>query len=551
MNSEHVTREILWSMPHWSMYLTWVFFVIALVVFFVGLKQRVDFITNGKGFSALKDLLPENLQWGRFFQTLLLQGKLARKKLVGTFHGGIFFGFLILTVVTTVVGIDLDTPLRIFYGNTYKILSLLADLAGFFILFGMGMAIYRRFISKPSHLASENNTSEIAMYLVIANFIIIGFFLEAVRIYATGMPAFEAIYSPVGFILAKVVAMVSPSAEFWKIPYQVAWYFHMLSTMFFIALIPYTKFFHMMLAPLSALVTTPRTGGILLPMDFEDEDAETFGLGKVSELTLRNRLNLVACVECGRCSEVCPALASGKLLDPKKIITKTRDFAALGNDKDFWEDNIFQSNELDACTTCGACMEECPMEIQHVTLIQEAKRYKVLTLGEIPAAAGDAVNKIKTQGNPWGISQDDRFKWAEGMDVPVIEADKKVDYLYYVGCAGSYDPSNQKVTKDTINLLKKAGVDFAVMGKNEKCNGDPIRRFGDEYSFFEVALENIATINQYKFDKIIVQCPHCLHTIGKEYAKFDDGEYDVVHHTELLADLLTSGKLKPTITTMA
>jgi Fe-S oxidoreductase len=175
----------------------------------------------------------------------------------------------------------------------------------------------------------------------------------------------------------------------------------------------------------------------------------------------------------------------------------------------------------------------------------EAKRYKALTLGEIPPTAGDTVNKIKNQGNPWGISSEDRFKWADGMDVPVIEAGKKVDYLYYVGCAGSYDPANQKVTKDTINLLKKAGVDFAVMGKSEKCNGDPIRRFGDEYSFFEVALENIANINQYEFDKIIVQCPHCLHTIGKEYAKFEDGAFEVVHHTELLSELLNSGKLKP------
>jgi Fe-S oxidoreductase len=188
-------------------------------------------------------------------------------------------------------------------------------------------------------------------------------------------------------------------------------------------------------------------------------------------------------------------------------------------------------------------MEECPANIEHVQLIMEAKRYKTLTLGEIPPSAADAANKVRVNGNPWGIAQDDRFNWADGLDIPVIEAGKKVDYLYYVGCAGSYDAANQKVVKDTVGLLKKAGVDFAVMGKTEKCNGDPIRRFGEEYSFYEIAIENIANMNQYDFSKVVTHCPHCLHTIGKEYAKFDDGEFETIHHTELLADLLKTGRL--------
>ena len=177
-------------------------------------------------------------------------------------------------------------------------------------------------------------------------------------------------------------------------------------------------------------------------------------------------------MECGRCTEVCPANLSGKNLNPKTIITKARDFsqATLSSNKtdgDFWEENpIYEANELDACTTCGACMEECPSNIEHVNLIMEAKRYKTLTLGEIPPSAGDTVNKIKINGNPWGISQDDRFKWAEGLDVPVIESEKKVDYLYYVGCAGSYDAANQKVVQDTVSLLKKCQRRLCRYGKN-------------------------------------------------------------------------------------
>ena len=165
-----------------------------------------------------------------------------------------------------------------------------------------------------------------------------------------------------------------------------------------------------------------------------------------------------------------------------------------------WESEapIYNSVELDSCTTCGACVEECPMNIEHVTTIMDLKRYKTLTLGELPPEAATAVNNIKTNGNPWGISGEDRFKWAEGLDVPVAEEGKSIDYLYYVGCAGSFDNSNQKVVRSVVTLLKKAQVDFAVMGKTEKCNGDPVRRFGDEYSFFEIAIENIANMRKYK-----------------------------------------------------
>jgi Fe-S oxidoreductase len=217
--------------------------------------------------------------------------------------------------------------------------------------------------------------------------------------------------------------------------------------------------------------------------------------------------------------------------------------------KNLWDlgngQSLYQANEIDACTTCGACMEECPVNIEHVPLIMELKRYKVLTLGEIPPAAADAANKIKVNGNPWGMAQSDRFQWAAGLDVPVIEEATPVDYLYYVGCAGSYDASNQKVVKDTVLLLKKANIRFAVMGKTEKCNGDPIRRFGDEYSFTEIAIENIAQMKKYKFKKVVTHCPHCLHTIGKEYAKFEDGAFETIHHTELLQELLAQGLLKP------
>jgi Fe-S oxidoreductase/nitrate reductase gamma subunit len=544
----NATREIMWNIPPLFKYAMYGMLVAATIIMIVGFYRKYAFITKN---GSIKSLLPNKLNIKSFLETIFFTGKVVRKKDVGFFHSLIFYGFMVLWIATDLVAIHYDTPFKVFTGTTYIVISFLADMAGIAILVGVVLAYHRRYIKKPSYLEATNPNQELFMYLMLISLVVIGYFIEGLRILGTGMPAGEAGWAPVGWLLAKAFSGLNLSDETLAYSYRALWFFHMLNTMVFLASLGWTKFSHIILLPISALLTPKYRGSILEPMDFENEEAETFGLGKLSEMSLKNKWDLLTCVECGRCTEVCPANGAGKPLDPKKIITKARDIslAAIASgeqDVDFWGENpIYSSNELDACTTCGACMEECPSNIEHVNIIMEAKRYKTLTLGDIPPAAADAANKIKVNGNPWGIAQDDRFKWADNLDVPVIETGKKVDYLYYVGCAGSYDAANQKVVKDTVMLLKKAGVDFAVMGKTEKCNGDPIRRFGDEYTFFEVAIENIANMNQYEFDKVVTHCPHCLHTIGKEYAKFDDGEFETVHHTELLAELLRSGKIKP------
>ncbi len=540
----NASREIMWQIPTIFKILMYVFMFASFGIFASGLLKKYQFITAGGG---LNSILPKQLNWKSFIETIFFTGKVTRHSKIGVIHSLIYYGFVVLLIATELVAIHADTPIKIYKGAVYIIISFLADFAGVAILIGLGLAYKRRYIDKPDYLSSTKPNQEKFMYYMLAALVVLGFIIEGLRIYGTGMPAAESFYSPIGFIFAKAISVLALSDSSTAFVYKGLWLIHMVNTMVFIACIPKTKFIHMIYAPVSALITPKYRGAILEPMNFEDETAETFGLGKLSELTAKNRFDTEACVECGRCTQACPANLADKPLDPKKIVTKLRDTieAANGTDTNLWETELYGNNELDACTTCGACMEECPMNIEHVNLIMELKRYKALTLGALPPAAADAANKIRVNGNPWGIAQDDRFKWADGLDVPVIEEGKKVDYLYYVGCAGSYDGSNQKVVKDTIMLLKKAGVSFAVMGKTEKCNGDPIRRFGDEYTFFEVAIENIANMNKYSFDKVVTHCPHCLHTIGKEYAKFDDGEFDTVHHTELLAELLRDGKLKP------
>jgi len=546
--TSNATREIMWNIPQSFKYAMYGLLALATIAMVMGFVKKYKFVTQGKG---IKSLLPEKLSWKAFFETLFFTGKVTRDSQVGIFHSLIFYGFVILWIATDLVAIHYDTPFKVFTGTTYIVISFLADMAGLAILLGIALAFHRRYIKKPDYLTSSKPNQEMFMYLMLVSLVVIGYLIEGLRILGTGMPIGESSWAPVGWALAKVFSGFNLSDETLATSYRFLWFFHMLNTMVFLASLGWSKFSHIVMLPLSALVTPKRRGAVLEPMNFEDETAETFGLGKFSELTAKNKLDLLTCVECGRCTQVCPANKAGKPLDPKLIITKARDASLIKlngetNDFELWGDSpIYGSTELDACTTCGACMEECPANIEHVNIIMEAKRYKTLTLGEIPPAAADAVNKVRVNGNPWGIAQDDRFKWAEGQDVPVIEAGKKVDYLYYVGCAGSYDAANQKVVQDTVKLLKKAGVSFAVMGKTEKCNGDPVRRFGDEYSFYEIAIENIANMNQYTFDKVVTHCPHCLHTIGKEYGKFDDGDFETVHHTELLAELIRNNKLQP------
>lgn len=573
----NATREILWNIPASYKICMYVLFVFTSLLLVKTIYDKFCYILNGRSF---QDLLPSSrnfqglplwniltcLEWKSFFKTLLLQGKVPRRKGMGLTHGLIFYGFMILWIATDLVAIHYDTPFKIFKGPVYIIVSFLADWGGFGLLVGLCLAYKRRYVDKPSYLSATKPKQELYMYGMLANLVIVGFIIEGIRIFATdvyhGSNALEVEkwYAPIGWCIAQFFSFLQVKYEItqetFSNSYRYLWMFHMVSTMVFVASIGLTKFSHILFAPFSALITPKRRGAIFSPMNFEAEgEVESFGLSKLTELTAKQSFDLEVCVECGRCTSSCPANGADKPLNPKTIITKMRDFRATqlptstDGGENFWEKQLYSANELDSCTMCGACMEECPVNIEHVSIIKDLKRYKALTLGDMPPSAADAVNKIRNNGNPWGISHEDRFNWASSMPAEmnigskIIQEQKHVDYLYYVGCAGSFDAGNQKVVKDTLMLLSKANVDFALMGKGEKCNGDPIRRFGDEYTFNEIALENIREWRKYSFNKIVTHCPHCLHTIGKEYASLPEGKFEVIHHTELLWDLVKSGKL--------
>ncbi|MBF0312609.1 MAG: (Fe-S)-binding protein [Oligoflexia bacterium] len=570
--SQPMMREIAWEIPpYYQLFFMYPLFLLAMLFLCKNLYTHFQFVNKGseKLFTSYKDF-----NWGAFFKTITLQGKVLRSPVVARFHSLIFYSFLIHTLATTLVAIHEHSPFEIFQGTLYVAISFLADVAGIATLIGILTAYYRRYIHKPQYLEATQPKRELFMYAILASLVIIGFALEGIRIYAQ-TPELNALidnrereWSPIGWWLAYALyAMgVKGSAPEMVSLYRGLWMFHMLSTMFFIGAIGSSKFLHILLIPFSALITPARRAGVISPMKIDlegDSTPEYFGLAKVADLTQKQRFDLLACVECGRCTEACPARNAEKPLDPKKVVTKIRDHRAL-------EDNalppLFSKVELDSCTTCAACSTECPANIEHIQIINDVKRYQVLTDGDILPAAADVISNIKIKGNPWGITPDSRMDWIHKFHqnfpkesaaiekeyggkniaelIRVLNPGETCDYLYFVGCAAAFDPNIQKTVHATMLMLLKAKVPFAILGAAESCNGDPIRRFGDEYSFQEVAMANIELFKQYKFSKIITHCPHCLHTLGKEYSKFDGGTYEVIPHTELLLQLKNEKRLE-------
>ncbi len=343
----------------------------------------------------------------------------------------------------------------------------------------------------------------------------------------------------------------------------------------FLVLVVYSKHLHIFLAPLNVLTKRePNALGPLLPImvdgkpiDFEnldDLDEDTvFGRGKVEDFTWKGMLDFATCTECGRCQDQCPAWNTGKPLSPKLVIMDLRDhlFAKGGGDEaeaarplvgTLEQGGVIDPDVLWSCTTCGACVEQCPVDIEHVDHIVDMRRFQVLVESSFPSEAGTMLKNLENKGNPWGMSSRARLEWTQGLDfeVPVLGQDvedlSEVDYLYWVGCAGALEDRAKKTTRAFAELLHIAGVKFAVLGEAEACSGDPARRLGNEFVFQMLAQQNVETLNEAGADKtvIVATCPHCFNSLGREYPQLG-GNYEVVHHTQLLDRLVQEGRLTP------
>jgi Fe-S oxidoreductase len=364
--------------------------------------------------------------------------------------------------------------------------------------------------------------------------------MEACRL-AVVKPAWAA-WSPVGYVLGQAMLAVGLGEGALRGIHLSVWVFHAAIAFVFIALIPQSYFMHLVTTPLNIFFSKLRPRGELAKIE-NIEEAENLGVSKFEEFSWKRRLDFDACVECGRCQDACPAYISGSALNPKRIIVKLKRYMLDGDTRPI-HGEVIQADELWACTTCMACVQECPAYIDIVDTIVDLRRFLALSEGALPSTAPLALQNIQRAGNPWGLAPAERLKWAEGLDVPVLEEGKRVEYLYWVGCSASYDRRNQNIARSVVKILKKAGVSFAVMAE-ERCHGEVARRLGEEYLYQTVTTENVENIKKYSFDKVITHCPHCFNTIKNEYPQFE-GNFEVLHHSVVIADLVKSGRIKPT-----
>ncbi len=501
---------------------------------------------------------------GVYMQTLM------REPGAGIMHSLIYFNFIILLAVTTVLEINHQVPesLKFLNGDVYKAYSLVGDLAGLGFLLGMGIAIVRRYgprAWRPYRISIKSRPEHAVILGVLTAIGVTGFGAEGFRIAVQGSPDFER-WSIVGYPLAQLVDGVG-NLSGW---HQAWWIAHVISFCAFLAIIPGTMMRHMFTSPLNMYLSDrDRPKGAMKPLpDLESTELETFGASTIETFTWKQLMDTDACTMCGRCTSVCPANATGKPLDPREIVLKTGEVMArtgdpavsppIGVDADIevkadWVFDRITNEELWSCTTCKACDEICPVNIEILDKILDMRRYLTLMESNFPTELGSAFRAMENSSNPWAMSQTTRTDWAKDLGVDVIEPDearRRVDsgepftheYLYWVGCAGSFDDKNQKVSQAMAKLMRRADIDFAILGPAELCTGDPARRSGNEYIFQMLAKQNVETLNGIGVRKIVTQCPHCFNTLQNEYPQLG-GNYEVVHHSQFLEWLIDQGKL--------
>ena len=543
------TRQIMWNIS--SPLLMYVLFILSLFVFGYGVYRHICFWSVGR--PSKERFLQPGKRLMMLLKALISQKKTFNTSYPGIFHGLIFYSFLVLLLTTIVILMDYDFGTNIFKGKIYLLLSFAADVFGILFLIGIVMALWRRLVMKPKTLDSEK--LDILWLVWLAVILLTGYVIEGLRIQSAGDP--WSWISPFGGHLANFFQNMP--ADRTTSLHSFFWWLHTLLVMSWIAAIPYTKFFHTLLVPMNAFFAKLSPAGELSRIDIEalmeDEDLEAddfnIGVGKTADYTWKQRMDLDACLLCGRCEAICPASRAGQPFSPKTFIRNMRDLATTkaSEDEDGGRQNqdshdiipaAFDENFVWFCRTCLACVEICPAYVEHVDTIFEIRRNEVNMKGRLPVQASQCLKTIESLGNPFG-PQTERMKFTNTLDVPVIKADETCDVLYWIGCFTSLDASKQKIAADLCSVMKKTGVDFGILGEGEHCCGDPARIMGEENMFQMMAKEQVAELNQRHFQTLLVSCPHGYNVLKNEYPQFG-GSYHVLHYTEFLYELVLAQK---------
>lgn len=538
------------------------------------------------------------------FKALLINGlgqrKLFKDKKSGFMHLILFYGFFIIQVgLIELIIKGFSTGYTFPFGEGHKYFSLLEEWTTFLMMCAIGYAFYRRYIEKLERLQWKRDWK--AAFVYIALFVLTFSILVTLgfEILMLGKEP-DFVFAPFSSIVALLFSNIGTQAA--TVLFYLFWWVHMIAVFSFMVFVPQSKQLHELFAFFNIFFKKLGPVGKLSSIDFEDETKEVFGVGQIEDFTQKQLLDLYACVECGRCTSMCPAAGTGKKLSPMLLITKLRDhltekgaaitglapwqpaFALSGTranqlaqakasaeqagaEKEVAATteqtlasihevsligDVITEEEIWACTTCRNCEDQCPVMNEHVDKIIDLRRYLVLTEGRLDSEAQRALTNIERQGNPWGINRRERENWRherEDIQVPTVEELKakgeEFEYLFFVGSMGSYDKRSQKIAQSLAKVLNEAGVKFAILGNEEKNSGDTPRRLGNEYLFQEMAMANIETFQAYGVKKIVTIDPHAYNTFKKEYPEFGLEGVEVYHHTELLAQLIREGRIVP------
>ena len=532
-------RDTFWNIPSLVQGALYLGGIVAVAIFVYGVYRHVRLWRAG-GPEQRFDHLPQRAKL--VAKHALGQARTLSQAYPGIMHAIMFWGFLALFMGTVLATIDYDITLplwgyKLLKGRFYLFYETVLDLFGLFFVIGLGMAVWRRFVVRPARIDPTARFANVLALLFLIN--LSGFVIEACRLAVTQV--WWAPWSPVGWALGRGMLAAGMSEGALRGTHLAVWLGHSALSLFFIAVIPYSYFVHLVTTPLNIFFSKLRPRGEIRKID-NIEEAESLGVSKLEEFSWKRRLDFSACVECGRCQAVCPASMAGTALSPKQIIVKLKRHM-YGQAPGPIHGELIKPDELWACTTCMACVEECPAFIDIVDTIIDLRRYLTLSEGGLPSTAPQSLQNMQRAGNPWGLPSGERLAWAEGLDVPLMEPGKEVEYLYWVGCSASYDKRNQAIARSVVAILKRAGVSFGVMPQ-ERCHGEVARRLGEEYLYQTVQAENIEAMNAYRFKKVITHCPHCFNTIKNEFPQFG-GTYEVLHHSQVIDDLVQRGRIKP------
>ncbi len=535
------TREIYWNIGTEALTTLYLLTALAIAVFIWGMAAQVKTLKLGR------PLKRDDQFWKRLAYALsqsLAQSRVRSKRTVGGLHSLFLWGFVVLFIGTTLIFIQADILAPLFgitflKGSFYLFYSIALDLSGFIALIMILGLAARRYIATSLNL--PKNPGDFWSLFLLFVILVTGFLIEGLRIAVTEVNQNPELarFSPLGLLVAKSFAGVDARAL--RGLHAQVWWVHMVLVMSWIASVPFTRLRHLVLIPLNAFCADLGPKGKLITLDLEDESQETFGAAEIQDLTWKDMLDAEACVQCKRCEDACPAWNTEKPLSPMKVIRQIKELAQEGPTAKLVAK--IGAEALWACTTCRACQSGCPAEVEHVPKIIEMRRNLVLMEGQFSGdEVAQAMDQMEVNGNPLGAAPATRADWSEDAEellVPLNEA----EVVYFTGCYASFDARNQKVAKNLIQLAKAAGVKLAILGKGEKCCGEPARKMGNEYLYQALAAENIASLQAEGVKKVVTTCPHCFDTLSKQYP--DLGlRIEVEHYASFLDKLVRAGKLK-------